>query len=62
LRLGHGCRPEEAGELARGRDDGDVAGFLRAFRQAGLQLELAASRRYLNETLLAYRLSPGERR
>ena len=42
--------------------DGDVAAFLRAFRQAGLQLELAASRRYLNETLLAYRLSPGGRR
>jgi methylase of polypeptide subunit release factors len=40
--------------------DGDVAGFLRAFRQAGCrQIELAASRRYLNETLLAYRLRPG---
>jgi methylase of polypeptide subunit release factors/uncharacterized protein YbaR (Trm112 family) len=42
--------------------DGDVAGFQLAFRQAGLQLELAASRRYLNETLLAYRLRPGGHR
>jgi hypothetical protein len=45
--VGHGCRPEEAGQLACGGDDGDVAG-------------LAASAEALVESVEAVLGAPGE--
>jgi hypothetical protein len=45
--VGHGCRPEEAGQLAGDGDDGDVAG-------------LAAPAEALVETVEAVLCAPGD--